>query len=148
MAMELFMLLHNILPAKYVARSCHGAAYATCIVGGKNHVNNFYFFLIRSVFDQISTNFDVIRRIFDHLSWSTKRRSRRNIVSTKCRIRPNVGSSKWFSTKCHGSKIPIIIYALQYDAVWDYIFKVFLLSVMEELASISRFVVCLTGLTV
>ena len=55
MAMELFMLLHNILPAIYVARSCHGAAYATCIVGGKNHVNNFYFFLIRSVFDQIST---------------------------------------------------------------------------------------------
>ena len=54
---------------------------------------------------KIRLNFDVIRRIFDQLWWSTKRRSRRNVVSTKCRVRPNAVSTKWFSTKWHGSLI-------------------------------------------
>ena len=61
-------------------------------------------------FDQgdtaLSTTFGQKKRTdnFDRMSYltnfSTKRRTRRNVASTKSRMRPIVVSAKWFSSNC------------------------------------------------
>ena len=38
------------------------------------------------------------------LFFSTKCRTRRNVASTKSRMRPIIVSAKWFSTNCHAPK--------------------------------------------
>ena len=76
-----------------------------------------FFFCRNHFLTKLRLNFDVIRRIFDQLSYSTKQRSRQNVISTKCCVRPNVVLTKWFSTKCHGSSKMTIFVKLTHFSV-------------------------------
>ena len=61
----------------------------------------------------LSTTFGRKKRTdnFDRMSYlanfSTKRRTRRYVASTKSRMRPIVVMAKWFSTNCHAPPIYI-----------------------------------------